>query len=54
MRKNVIIILTIIVLGFMVYVNSFQNQFLFDDIDQIVSNSAIKSFLNIPQVFTHI
>lgn len=53
MGKSLAIILIIIVLGFAVYTNSFQNKFLFDDIDQIVKNTAIRSFANIQQVFTH-
>ncbi|MBP7056305.1 MAG: tetratricopeptide repeat protein [Candidatus Omnitrophica bacterium] len=44
----------IIVLAcFAVYSTSFGNTFIFDDIGQILNNEGIKSFKNIPAVFTH-
>ena len=39
--------------SFVVYSTSFGNDFLFDDISQIVNNDVIKSPANIPAVFTH-
>jgi hypothetical protein len=46
-------ILLIIVLGFVVYGNSFRNEFLFDDIGQIERNPVIRDLANIPKVFAH-
>jgi protein O-mannosyl-transferase len=48
-----IAILLIFIWGFIIYFNSFNNKFLWDDISLIVNNAAIKSFTNIPAVFKH-
>ena len=42
----------IIVIGFVVYFNSLFNGFVSDDFSQIVNNSSVHSFLNIPQFFS--
>lgn len=46
-------ILGIVAATFAAYANSFGNEFLFDDISQIVENTVIRSFANIPKAFTH-
>ncbi|HPM42599.1 MAG TPA: tetratricopeptide repeat protein [Candidatus Omnitrophota bacterium] len=55
--KNVLLtaigIVVIVVASFVSYSTSFGNEFLFDDISQIVNNDVIKSPGNISAVFTH-
>lgn len=56
MNRKVLILLAIagiVIATFAVYANSFGNEFLFDDISQIVENAAIRSFKNLPAIFTH-
>ncbi len=42
----------IISVGFLVYVNSLPNGFLWDDEEQIVNNLVIRSWSNLPLIFT--
>ena len=37
--------------GFLVYVNSLPNSFVWDDGEQIVNNAVIRSFSNLPELF---
>lgn len=46
-------VLAIFVLTFLVYANSFGNEFVFDDISQIITNPVIRSFSGISDAFTH-
>ena len=48
MKHTIILIL----LSFVVYSNIFHNEFVWDDIDQIVRNDAIKDWGYVPQYFT--
>jgi len=43
----------IIILGFIIYFNSFHNQFVYDDVVQIVNNKTIRSFSNVSMAFAH-
>jgi len=43
-HKNGLIILAIIVLGFSVFANTFQNQMFWDDDDNILNNQFVHSF----------
>ena len=45
-------IMIIVILGFLVYSNSLNNPFMYDDIYNIVDNSFIKNFKNISDLFT--
>lgn len=49
----IFIILLILIVGFIAYSNSFHNEFVFDDVQQVVNNTIIRSFNNIPAIFTH-
>jgi len=44
-------ILIILVIGFLVYVNTLPNQFVWDDEEQVVNNPYIQSFANLPAIF---
>lgn len=48
-----IIVLIIVMTGILIYANSFNNEFIFDDIDHVVKNTVIRSLKNIAQVFKH-
>ncbi|MFA5032468.1 MAG: tetratricopeptide repeat protein [bacterium] len=50
--KRFIHILAIIILGIIVYVNSFRNEFVYDDIPIIEKNPYIKNWKYIPKIFT--
>jgi len=52
-KYKILIIIGIIILGFVVYGNSFNNEFVYDDQDHVVKNSVIRSFKNIPLIFQH-
>jgi len=49
---NHIIIGALIILGFVLYANSFHNQMFWDDHDGIVNNTYIKDFSNFPKFFS--
>ena len=49
----IFIIILIVIAGFIVYSNSFHNEFVFDDMLLVVDNSIIRSLNNIPAIFTH-
>ncbi len=49
-KKNAL--LTLFIIGFLVYANSFLNGFVLDDVNQILGNSAVHSISNIPTLFT--
>ncbi len=51
MNKKTSIIL-IVILGFILYFNSFFNGFVWDDEEQIVLNTQVHSIINIPSFFT--
>ncbi len=51
--KGILPAIIIIIVVFAAYLNSFHNTFVFDDSTHVVKNSAIRSFSNIPAVFTH-
>ncbi|MFA5146557.1 MAG: tetratricopeptide repeat protein [Candidatus Omnitrophota bacterium] len=48
-----IIIVLLACVGMAVYFNSLSNGFILDDFSHVVDNTAIKSFSNIPAIFTH-
>lgn len=47
------VLFVLIIAGIGVYFNSFHNDFVFDDVFQVVNNTAIRSFKNIPDIFSH-
>lgn len=49
-RKHFIAILSIIALSFIIYGNSLNNGFVYDDYDTIVNNTLIKDLLTIPKL----
>jgi len=51
--KTILFIIFFFVLGLAIYVNSFGNEFVFDDEHHIVNNTVIRDFKNLPDVFTH-
>lgn len=53
-KKHLIIfcVFFLFILSFSVYYNSFQNGFVYDDLEQILDNQWLKSFKNIPEVFS--
>jgi tetratricopeptide (TPR) repeat protein len=50
--NNKKIILALIVIGFIVYCNTFTNQLFWDDFDSIINNQYIKSWENFPKFFS--
>jgi hypothetical protein len=46
------VLLIFMTLGMLVYANSLDNEFLFDDQTHVVNNEVLKSFSNLPLVFT--
>lgn len=48
----ILAVLGIMIAAFAVYANSFGNEFVFDDVSQIADNTVIRSFANLPAVFT--
>jgi tetratricopeptide (TPR) repeat protein len=51
-KWNSIFILLVVIVSFGVYANALFNGFVFDDIQLIVNNDAIKSYKYIPEIFT--
>lgn len=49
----ILAVFLIIIAGFIIYSNSFHNQFVFDDMQLVVNNSIIRSLGNIPGAFNH-
>ncbi|MDO8535918.1 MAG: tetratricopeptide repeat protein [Candidatus Omnitrophota bacterium] len=49
----IFIILLIVAAGFIAYSNSFHSEFVFDDVQQVMNNTVIRSLGNIPAIFTH-
>ena len=52
MKKNSLAIILIIVLGFIVYANSLNGKFIWDDESLVEDNIHIRSFSNIKKIFT--
>jgi hypothetical protein len=52
-KTKFFIIVAIVILGFVVYGNSFNNEFVYDDEDHVIKNTVIRSFKNLPLVFQH-
>lgn len=50
--KKIIPILTITFVGFLVFFNTIDNSFIWDDEEQIVNNTVIHSLSNIPAIFS--
>ncbi len=50
---NLLAVLAIFVIGFLTYLNSFNNLFVYDDYLLIIQNEGIKSFKNIFHIFKH-
>lgn len=50
--SNKRIILILLAIGFIVYCNSFNNQFFWDDFDSVVNNQYIRSWSNFPKFFS--
>lgn len=51
-HKKIIIFIALVLVGFLVYVNSFQNEFFWDDDDSIVNNVYIKNWKHFDKYFT--
>jgi len=51
-NKSLLVFLILLFIGFSIYVNSFSNQFFWDDNDTIVNNSYVKDYRNIPKFFS--
>ncbi len=51
--RKLFVISAIFILGFIVYGNSFSNDFVFDDDTQIARNTGIRNFGNISGIFRH-
>jgi len=51
-RSTLFYVVTIALLGFAVYANSFASEFVWDDEHLIENNEAIKSFSHVPEIFT--
>jgi len=51
-HKIYISVLLIIILGFVVYGNSLKGEFIWDDLNLVKNNTYIRSWSNIPKVFT--
>ncbi|MBD3296742.1 MAG: hypothetical protein GF392_05185, partial [Candidatus Omnitrophica bacterium] len=47
-----IVLALFLVVGVLVYANSLDNEFVFDDETHVVNNEVLKSFSNLPLVFT--
>jgi hypothetical protein len=54
LRRPVVHILAIALLGFLVYSNTFDVPFVFDDLKNIVENPNVRSLRNIPSMFTEV
>lgn len=52
-KENFIKIFIITILTFSIYSNSLNNDFVYDDLLLIVNNPIVKSYSNIPAIFTH-
>lgn len=52
-KKHFIAILSIIALSFIIYGNSLNNGFVYDDHENIVTNDLIKDLSNIPKLINN-
>jgi len=51
-HQRKIIIAILIIVGFLVYINAFSNKFVWDDEEQVVNNTVIREWGNLPIILT--